>query len=90
MIENEQLVATAMAGFDGHRGWLYYVAVDPEQQSRGIGRKIVQQASDWLRDHGAVKVQLMVRSENAKVVDFYTAQGFEDANVVVLGKRLVP
>ncbi|GAA1409579.1 GNAT family acetyltransferase [Glutamicibacter uratoxydans] len=90
LVHGGSLQATAMAGFDGHRGWLYYVAVDPQLQSRGLGKRIVQEAIEWLKGRGAVKVQLMIRSENKKVAEFYEALGFEDASVQVLGKRIAP
>ncbi|MGO3528101.1 GNAT family acetyltransferase [Glutamicibacter arilaitensis] len=88
MIENNQVVGTAMTGHDGHRGWLYYVAVDPRRQGNGLGRSLVDAASRWLRERAVPKVQLMVRSENAAVIDFYEPLGFEDQQVVVLGRRL--
>ncbi len=89
-VQGERLIATAMAGDDGHRGWLYYVAVDPTAQSRGIGNRIVQEATAWLRRRGNVKVQLMVRTENDGVINFYEKLGFEHQEVAVLGKRLSP
>ncbi len=90
LVHGGSLQATVMAGFDGHRGWLYYVAVDPQLQSRGLGKRIVQEAIEWLKDRGAVKVQLMIRSENKKAAEFYEALGFEDASVQVLGMRIAP
>ncbi|MEF9982808.1 MULTISPECIES: GNAT family acetyltransferase [unclassified Glutamicibacter] len=88
IVENDQLMATAMVGHDGHRGWLYYVAVDPCRQGNGLGRALVDAAVLWLRDLGVPKVQLMVREENSAVIDFYERLGFEDQHVAVLGKRL--
>lgn len=88
LMEDSHVIATAMVGHDGHRGWLYYVAVDPERQGQGIGRQLVQECTQWLQTMGVPKVQLMVRNENRAVIDFYTGLGFEDQNVVVLGKRL--
>lgn len=84
----ENLAATAMVGHDGHRGWLYYVAVEPSMQGNGLGQKIMQEAATWLGTREVPKVQLMVRAENAAVVRFYEQLGYEDQNVVVLGKRL--
>ncbi|ALG28399.1 acetyltransferase [Glutamicibacter halophytocola] len=86
--EGSQVIATAMVGHDGHRGWLYYVAVDPRRQGSGLGAQMVQAASDWLTQCGVPKVQLMVREENAAVRGFYERLGFEDQHVLVLGKRL--
>ncbi|PRA02419.1 GNAT family acetyltransferase [Arthrobacter sp. MYb229] len=82
------LLASAMGGFDGHRGWLYYVAVRPESQGQGLGQQIVGAATDWLRRRSVPKVQLMVRSENSQVIRFYEQQGYETQDIVVLGKRL--
>jgi len=86
--EGSKVIATAMVGHDGHRGWLYYVAVDPQAQRTGLGTQMVQAASDWLTQHGVPKVQLMVRNENTAVRGFYERLGFVDQEVVVLGKRL--
>lgn len=86
--EGSQVIATAMVGHDGHRGWLYYVAVDPQFQRTGLGAQVVQAASAWLARRGVPKVRLMVREENAAVRGFYERLGFEDQHVLVLGKRL--
>ncbi|PRB67602.1 GNAT family acetyltransferase [Arthrobacter sp. MYb213] len=84
----QRLVATAMVGFDGHRGWLYYVAVHPDMQGQGFGQQIIEAASRWLAEQGVPKVQLMVRTENTDVIGFYERLGYEAQDVVVLGKRL--
>ena len=84
----QQLIATAMVGFDGHRGWLYYVAVHPEMQGQGLGQEIIGAATRWLAERGVPKVQLMVRTENAGVIEFYERLGYEPQDVLVLGKRL--
>ncbi|MEM6899513.1 MAG: GNAT family acetyltransferase [Pseudomonadota bacterium] len=81
------LIATAMVGYDGHRGWIYYLATEPSMRRSGVGLKIVRAAEDWLRERGAPKVQLMVRNSNDKSVGFYTALGYEVSDVQVLGKR---
>ena len=88
VVAGERLRGTAIVGFDGHRGWLYYLAVDPDFQGAGWGEKLVKAAEEWLRSHDAVKLQLMVRTDNDSVVNFYSALGFEPADVLVLGKRL--
>ena len=87
-VEDGVLVGTVMAGYDGHRGWLYYLAVSPGRQGSGLGRTLVGAAEAWLRARGAPKVQLMVRQTNAAVAGFYTALGYTDAECVVLGRRL--
>lgn len=82
------LLGTAMVGHDGHRGWVYYVAVRPVWQGRGIGRLLMASCEAWLRDRGVPKVQLMVRRENSAVLEFYGALGYEPSDVEVLGRRL--
>ncbi|PFG33956.1 GNAT family acetyltransferase [Sanguibacter antarcticus] len=81
-------VGSVMAGFDGHRGWLYYLAVDEPARGAGLGRMLVVAAEAWLAAQGAEKAQLMVREANAAVQGFYTALGYSDAECVVLGRRL--
>jgi ribosomal protein S18 acetylase RimI-like enzyme len=78
-----------MAGHDGHRGWLYYVATAPDCQWQGIGRQMVMLGEAWLRDRGVVKVMLLVRDSNTQVVDFYKRIGFEAIPRVVMQKWLV-
>ena len=86
--DDAKVIATAMVGEDGHRGWVYYVAVREDSRGQGLGREMMAAAEDWLRARGAVKVQLMVREANAGVIGFYEALGYEDADVRVLGRRL--
>ncbi|MDF2621717.1 MAG: GCN5-related N-acetyltransferase [Xanthobacteraceae bacterium] len=83
-----RIVATAMVGHDGHRGWLYYVAVAPALQGKGIGAQIVAAGEEWLKARGVVKVQLLVRETNTSVVAFYEKLGFEIAPRVVMSKWL--
>jgi ribosomal protein S18 acetylase RimI-like enzyme len=83
-----KLVAAALVGHDGHRGWVYYVAVDPDAQGAGLGRAIMTAAEDWLRARGVGKVQLMVRPHNSKVQAFYQALGYGEQKRVVLAKWL--
>ena len=78
-----------MVGKDGHRGWIYYLAMDESQRGTGLGRQLMTVAEDWLRQRGAVKVQLMVRSANEAVLGFYDHLGYEDADVQVRSKWLV-
>ncbi|MBZ0148446.1 MAG: GNAT family acetyltransferase [Pseudorhodoplanes sp.] len=84
----EKLHASVMVGHDGHRGWLYYLAVDPDQQRTGLGRLMTQIAEDWLRDRGVAKVMLMVRPENEAVRAFYQANGYDEQKRVILAKWL--
>ena len=83
-----RLVGTVMVGHDGHRGWVYYLAVTASERGTGLGRRLMQAAEAWLVEHGAVKLQLMVRESNAAVVGFYDRLGYTDADVRVLAKRL--
>jgi ribosomal protein S18 acetylase RimI-like enzyme len=87
--DEDELVATAMVGHDGHRGWVYYVAVEPGRQRQGIGAALMHAAEEWLRSDGAVKIQLMVRHSNEGAADFYEALGYHDAEVRVLAHWLV-
>ena len=86
--EGEAIVATVMVGHDGHRGWVYYVAVDPDSQKRGFGRIIMAAAEDWLRAAGISKLQLLVRRENARANAFYGSLGFELSTSVMFQKWL--
>jgi ribosomal protein S18 acetylase RimI-like enzyme len=82
------VVGAVMVGFDGHRGWVYYLAVDPAARRGGLGRALMAAAEAWLRARGAPKLQLMVRDDNAAALDFYAALGLERQPVVTLGRRL--
>jgi ribosomal protein S18 acetylase RimI-like enzyme len=86
--DGERLVSTAMVGHDGHRGWVYYVATEPERQRSGVGRQIMEAAEAWLVERGAVKLNLMVRNTNESALGFYRRSGYEDADVSVLAKWL--
>lgn len=86
--EGDQLLATAMVGHDGHRGWVYYVAVRPEERGRGHGRTIMGACETWLAARGVPKVDLMVRTENDAVLAFYNAIGYGRDEVFVMSKRL--
>lgn len=82
------VIGSVMVGHDGHRGWLYYVASDPNARSQGIGRELVRAAENWLRDRGVRKAQLLVRQTNTGVVAFYERLGFEKSAVVVMQRWL--
>ena len=83
-----KVIGSIMVGYEGHRGWLNYMAVLPEHQRRGYGRKLVEKAVDELRRLGCLKVNLQIRRSNVSVVEFYKHLGFKDDDVVSLGKRL--
>ena len=82
------IVASAMVGHDGHRGWVYYVAVDPEQRRQDLGRAIMAAAEDWLRQQGITKAMLMVRPDNTGVKAFYDRLGYETQERVIYAKWL--
>jgi GNAT superfamily N-acetyltransferase len=82
------LVASVLVGHDGHRGWVYYVTVDPDHRFKGFGRKIMSAAEDWLRARGIEKLQLMVRGDNASVHAFYQQLGYFEQERVVFAKWL--
>lgn len=83
-----KLVASVMVGHDGHRGWLYYVAVDPDSQRGGLGSQIVAGGEDWLRQRGVRKSMLLIRDTNLAVREFYERIGYEEAPRVVMQKWL--
>jgi GNAT superfamily N-acetyltransferase len=82
------LVASVMVGHDGHRGWLYYVAVDPSVQKGGFGAQIVRGGEDWLRRRGVPKAMLLIRETNAGVRAFYERIGYEAAPRIVMQRWL--
>lgn len=87
--EARHVVGSVMAGYDGHRGWLYYLASAPDRRGEGIGRALTAEAELRLTALGCPKAQLMVRADNQQAVAFYTAQGYEVSDVSVLGRRLI-
>lgn len=89
-VEAGAIVAAVMAGYDGHRGSVNYLAVDPQHRRRGFGRALMQQIEALLTERGCPKVNLMVRAANADVMAFYRRLGYAPDEVVALGKRLIP
>lgn len=83
----DAVAATAMLGFDGHRAWIYYLAVEPALQRAGLGRAMMTAAEAWAEAQGAPKLQLMVRGANTAAVGFYAALGYRQDDVIVIGKR---
>jgi ribosomal protein S18 acetylase RimI-like enzyme len=84
-----QVIASVMAGYDGHRGWINYLAVHPRYQRKGIGRRLMDEAEVLLREAGCPKINLQVRTNNTAVIAFYKAIGFKQDDVVSFGKPLV-
>jgi ribosomal protein S18 acetylase RimI-like enzyme len=87
-VADGRVVATVMTGYDGHRGWINYLAVAPEERRRGCGRTIMREAEDRLRVAGCPKVNLQVRHGNADVIAFYVSLGYVQDEVVSMGRRL--
>ena len=88
-IKDEQLIAVLMGGYDGHRGWMNYLAVHPQHQRLGIATALVQQLEKRLVARGCPKLQLLVRQDNLDVQTFYEELGYEEVDVVCMGKRLI-
>ena len=86
--DGDAIVATAMVGHEGHRGWVYYVAVDPTRQGKGYGRAIMNAAEEWLRATGIEKLQLLVRPGNTQVKAFYESLGYGEQQRVIFAKWL--
>jgi ribosomal protein S18 acetylase RimI-like enzyme len=82
------VVATVMAGYEGHRGWINYLAVSPEHQRQGIGSAMMRTAEQHLHALGCPKINLQVRASNQAVIDFYKQLGFSQEDRISLGKRL--
>ena len=87
-ILGSQLVATVMAGYEGHRGWINYLAVALDGRKRGFGRRLMEEAEARLKALGCPKINLQIRSSNADVIEFYETIGFSTDDVVSMGKRL--
>jgi ribosomal protein S18 acetylase RimI-like enzyme len=83
-----EVVATVMAGYEGHRGWINYLAVAPEHQRAGYGQAVMEHAEHLLRALGCPKVCLQIRRDNASLVGFYSRLGYREDDVISLGKRL--
>lgn len=86
----QTLVASAMAGYDGHRGSVFYLAVSPEYQNRGFGKLMMRKIEASLEAMGCPKLNIVVRSSNDKVLAFYEHLGYAVEDVVSIGKRLIP
>ena len=81
------LRGTAMVGHDGHRGWVYYLGVDPAYRGKGVGQALMAACEAWLRECGIPKIQVMVRGDNAATRGFYDALGYGLDDVVVYSRR---
>jgi len=88
VLENKNVIGTVMAGYEGHRGWIHYLAVDPEFQGRGVGRLLMEHAEQRLKAMGCPKINLQVRTGNRAVIAFYRKLGYQVDEVVCMGKRI--
>ena len=88
-VDGDRIVATVMAGFDGHRGWVNYLAVEPTQRGRGYGRALMAEVEARLEAMGCPKVNLQIRADNEQALGFYRALGYQPDAAVSFGKRLI-
>jgi ribosomal protein S18 acetylase RimI-like enzyme len=87
-IMDDHVVASVIAGYEGHRGWLNYLAVAPSHQRKGFARALVNEAERLLREAGCPKINLQIRSSNSGVIEVYRRLGYAVDDVVSMGKRL--
>lgn len=87
-LKGESLIGTIMIGYEGHRGWINYLAIDPNHRREGYARQLMLVAEHLLAERGCPKVNLQVRTDNRDAVDFYKALGYQIDDVTTLGKRL--
>jgi ribosomal protein S18 acetylase RimI-like enzyme len=85
---NEKIIASIMVGYDGHRGWINYLAVHPLYQRKGFGTQLMNIAREKLLNLGCQKINVQVRNTNLSIVKFYKSNGFMDDDVIGLGKRI--
>jgi ribosomal protein S18 acetylase RimI-like enzyme len=89
LAQDGELIGSVMAGYEGHRGWINYLAVAPQVQRAGLGRGLMAWAEAWLRAQGCPKINLQLRRDNLAAIGFYQAIGFGEDAVLSFGKRLV-
>ena len=88
-ITEEKIIGTVMGGYEGHRGWINYLAVGPDHQRQGVGRKLMAAVESKIQALGCPKINLQVRESNSDALAFYEALGYGNDRVIGLGKRLV-
>ena len=86
---DNRIIATAMGGYEGHRGWINYLAVDPNNQEKGIGKQIVEAIEQKLKALGCPKINVQIRADNQEAINFYKSIGYEKDKVISMGKRLI-
>ena len=87
-IKGNEIVASVMGGYEGHRGWVNYLAVKPSEQRKGYGKTIMLAVENLIKNKGCPKINLQVRETNENVIAFYASIGYSNDNVIGLGKRL--
>lgn len=87
-VRDGAVVATAMAGYEGHRGWVNYLAVEPSLHQTGLGRRLMQAVEEQLKARGCPKINIQIRADNIGAQDFYRKLGYDTDEVVTMGKRL--
>lgn len=87
---DDRVVATAMVGYEGHRGWINYLGVDPAHRRAGHARRLMDEAERRLLALGCPKINLQLRATNAEALGFYRALGYVEDQAIALGKRLIP
>lgn len=88
LCDESRIIGTVMVGYDGHRGWIYYLAVAKEFQKMGLGKKLVLEAESWLKSNNVPKVNLMIRSSNGEVKQFYESCDYKISDVITMEKWL--
>ncbi len=84
-----KIIATCMAGYEGHRGWINYLAVSPQYRRQGLAARLMREAEKILQNAGCPKINLQVRTSNKDVIEFYKSAGFRKDDVISMGKRLI-
>ena len=87
--QGDAVIASIMIGYDGHRGWINYLAVAPDHRNKGHARTLMREAERLLAAEGCPKINLQIRTSNASVIDFYKAIGYAQDDVVSFGRRLI-
>lgn len=86
--QQDGVIGSVMVGHDGHRGWIYYLAVAPSYRRRGLGGRLMRAAEAWLRERGIRKVELMIRDTNTAVTAFYARLGYDQEPVTIMSRWL--
>jgi len=85
-----EITGAIMGGYEGHRGWINYLAVSPDKQSKGLGKTLIETIEGKLKDLGCPKINLQIRSTNTKLIEYYRSLGYQEDHAVGMGKRLIP